>query len=104
MASGAVHPRYLVYITAIGRLLVTCARILLLLRRLSNPFVPYVFMLCRADALVLGVLGAMATRTHVQINGLHNNGRLLLTLLLFLLAGTGLLTKDLRLCLSNSHE
>lgn len=85
-------PKYLAYLVALGVLLAPCVRILLLLGWPSSPFVSFVLMPCRADALLLGVLGAIAIRNVRANHWLQNNGQILLILLLIFATGIGLLT------------
>jgi peptidoglycan/LPS O-acetylase OafA/YrhL len=86
-------PRYLtsVLISAIfGALLL---RIVLCQFWPSNQMVRFVLMPCRADALLLGVLGAFAMRQLAWRSWLQRNRRLLWLLLAILAIGFVLLTK-----------
>lgn len=87
-----VNPRYLTYVVVTGIFAAPCLRLICFYRWPGNEVVSYVMMPCRADALLLGVLGALAMRDPQASQWIRNNGRKLLALLLIFVSGTALLT------------
>jgi peptidoglycan/LPS O-acetylase OafA/YrhL len=75
----------------IGVILAPVLRILLFHYWPSKRFATFVLMPCRADALLLGVLGATMLRTDKYKQWLEQNGRVLRLVLVCLVSGAALL-------------
>jgi peptidoglycan/LPS O-acetylase OafA/YrhL len=87
-----VNRRYLVYVISAGILLAPILR--MLCYHLTHNFIAYyVLMPCRADTLLLGVLGAMAMRDPRASRWLRSHGRTLSAILFIFVIGFVLLTK-----------
>jgi len=75
----------------IGVILAPVLRILLFHYWPSKPFATFVLMPCRADALLLGVLGATMLSTDKYKRWLEQNGHVLRLVLVCLVSGAALL-------------
>lgn len=88
-----VSRKYLLYVFGAGILLAPILRMLCYQRWPHNTVAYYVLMPSRADALLLGVLGAMAVRALRVEQWLRSHGRTLFSILLIFVIGFVLLTK-----------
>jgi hypothetical protein len=82
-------PRRLVTLLLSGVVMAPILRFACHVLRPSNYIAPYVLMPCRADALLLGVLAAVALRNERARHWLESRRRAFLVALLFLLGGIG---------------
>lgn len=88
-----VSRKYLAYVFGAGILLAPILRMLCFQRWPHNTVAYHVLMPSRADALLLGVLGAMAIRDLRVNQWLRSHGRTLFAILLIFVIGFVLLTK-----------
>jgi len=77
---------------AIGVILAPVLRILLFIYWPAKQWATFVLMPCRADALLLGVLGATLLRSEMHKRWLEENSRILRVALVCLLSGAALLS------------
>lgn len=84
------------YVLALGILAAPCLRLVCFYFWPQDGLSAYVLMPCRADALLLGVLGAVWMRDARIRAAIENNGRALFAALLLFAGGAALITKYLR--------
>lgn len=88
-----VGRRHLGYVLAAGILAAPGLRMLCLHLWPANEIAPYVLMPCRADALLLGAIGALAIRNARAARWMKDNGGTMFALLMLFAAGALVLTK-----------
>jgi peptidoglycan/LPS O-acetylase OafA/YrhL len=88
-----LSPRHLVWMLVAGILAAPILRVAVHILWPDHVLIWYAMMPCRADALLLGVLGAVASRNPRWRLRLLGNQRALLCALFFLAAGVAVLTK-----------
>jgi peptidoglycan/LPS O-acetylase OafA/YrhL len=84
--------RRLPYVIVTGILVAPILRVALFYAYPTCPFAPRALMPCRADALLLGVIGAILVRNEKSLQKLREHKASLWCALVVLLVGTGIMT------------
>jgi peptidoglycan/LPS O-acetylase OafA/YrhL len=85
--------RNLIYVVGLGIVAAPCVRLLCLHRWPHNEIVTFAMTPCRADTLLLGVLGAIAMRDSRSRSWIEGHGRAVMIIFLFFAGIILLMTK-----------